>query len=60
MTNKIIILGLDGATWTKLDEYIKKGTMPNFQSIIKKGTKSTFIPIFLLHQEPHGHQFLRE
>jgi predicted AlkP superfamily phosphohydrolase/phosphomutase len=42
MANKIIILGLDGATWTKLDEYVKKGTMPNFQSIIKKGTKSTF------------------
>jgi predicted AlkP superfamily phosphohydrolase/phosphomutase len=42
MTNKIIILGLDGATWTKLDEYIKNGTMTNFQSIIKEGTRATF------------------
>lgn len=40
MANKIIILGLDGATWTKLDEYVKKGVMPNFSSIIKKGTKA--------------------
>ena len=41
MTNKIIILGLDGATWTKLDEYMKNGIMPKFQSIVKNGTKST-------------------
>ena len=40
MVNKIVILGLDGATWTKLDEYEKKGIMPNFSSIIKKGTKA--------------------
>ena len=42
MTNKIIILGLDGATWTKLEEYMNNGIMPKFQSIIKNGTKSTF------------------
>ena len=39
MANKVIILGLDGATWTKLDEFLEKGIMPHFSSIIKKGTK---------------------
>jgi len=39
MSNKIVVLGLDGATWTKLDEYVKNGTMPHLASMIKKGTK---------------------
>lgn len=39
MANKVIILGLDGATWTKLDEFLEKGIMPHFSSIIKKAQK---------------------
>jgi len=48
MANKIIILGLDGATWTKLDEYVKKGVMPNFSSIIKKIHPMKFLN-FVIH-----------
>jgi predicted AlkP superfamily phosphohydrolase/phosphomutase len=40
LANKIVLLGLDGATWRKLDEYVEKGLMPNFSSIIKNGSKS--------------------
>jgi len=39
MPKKIIILGLDGTTWTKLDEYIETGFMPKFSSILKNWTK---------------------
>ena len=28
LANKIVLLGLDGATWRKLDEYVEKGLMP--------------------------------
>lgn len=39
LTKKIVVLGLDGATWKKLDEYVEKGLMPNFSSILKNGAK---------------------
>ena len=39
LTRKIVLLGLDGATWSKLDEHIEKGLMPNLSSIIKNGSK---------------------
>ncbi len=41
MNRKLIILGLDGANWTKLDEYASKGFMPHFTSIVKEGTRGT-------------------
>lgn len=36
---KVILLGLDGATWTKLDYYISSGKMPNLSKIVEKGAK---------------------
>ena len=43
MNTKMIVLGLDGATWTKFDKFIAKGIMPNFASIINKGTRGTLL-----------------
>lgn len=34
---KIVLLGIDGLTWHKLDAYRQRGMLPNFDKIIKKG-----------------------
>lgn len=34
---KIILYGLDGLTWHKLDAYRKRGLLPNFDRVINKG-----------------------
>ncbi len=45
---KVIILGLDGATFDLIKPWIKEGKLPNFRKIIKNGThgelKSTLPP----------------
>jgi len=46
---KLILLGLDGATWDVLDPLIGEGIMPNLRKIVENGTStkmsSTFPPI---------------
>ena len=46
---KIIILGLDGATWDVLNILVKKGSMPNLEFLIKNGSRgvleSTIPPV---------------
>lgn len=39
MLNKIIFLGLDGATWKQLDKFLADGLMPNLSSIIQNGVR---------------------
>jgi tetratricopeptide (TPR) repeat protein len=34
----VIFVGLDGADWQLLDSYIRKGAMPNLQSLVAEGT----------------------
>ncbi|MFH1515671.1 MAG: alkaline phosphatase family protein, partial [bacterium] len=34
---KVIILGVDGLTWRKLDAYRRQGLLPNFDKLIKSG-----------------------
>lgn len=36
---KIVVLGLDGATWKLLDPLMQRGYMPTLASLVKKGTK---------------------
>ena len=43
---KVMFLGLDGATWTQLDKLLQKGIMPNLQNIIKTGTRGTLKSYF--------------
>lgn len=38
---KIVVLGLDGATWKLLDPVMKRGYMPTLASLVKKGTRAT-------------------
>ena len=33
MGKKVILIGLDGATWTQLDKFLQEGIMPNLQNI---------------------------
>lgn len=36
--NKILILGLDGATWDVLEPMMNKGVMPNLKKLVESGT----------------------
>lgn len=37
----LICLGLDGATWRNLEEWIKRGNLPNLAALANSGTKGT-------------------
>lgn len=39
--NKILLIGLDGATWDIIDPMLNKGQLPNLQRIIDGGTRAT-------------------
>jgi predicted AlkP superfamily phosphohydrolase/phosphomutase len=47
--NKVLILGLDGATWDVLDPWISNGTLPNLGRLRKRGSwgvlSSTIPPV---------------
>src|SRR3972149_11692372 len=49
MTNKIIVVGLDGATYDLMDPLIKSGNLPNVRRMISNGfstiLRSTIPPI---------------
>lgn len=36
-----IVIGLDGANWTMLDDWLKKGELPNLQQLIDSGVGGT-------------------
>ncbi|MDW7679000.1 MAG: alkaline phosphatase family protein [bacterium] len=36
---RIVVVGLDGATWDIIDPMIKQGLLPNFQKIIQQGVR---------------------
>jgi Flp pilus assembly protein TadD len=37
-TRPVIFIGLDGADWLLLDQYMRAGAMPNLQSLVREGT----------------------
>ena len=49
--DRLVILGLDGATWTVLDPMRRRGLMPNLDALLAKsahGTlRSTIPPVFV-------------
>ena len=49
MSNKLLVIGLDGASFNVLDPLIEKGYLPNIASLIAGGTRAdlttTFPPI---------------
>ncbi|RJQ18386.1 MAG: hypothetical protein C4560_07520 [Nitrospiraceae bacterium] len=46
---KVIVVGLDGATFTLLEQFVQEGRMPNFQKILREGVsgilQSTVPPV---------------
>ena len=40
---KIIVVGLDGATWKLLDPLMEEGIMPNLKKIVQKGTSGILL-----------------
>ena len=36
---KLLIIGLDGATWTVIDPMIQQGRLPNLARLIESGTR---------------------
>jgi len=46
MRKKVILIGLDGATWTQLDKFLQEGIMPNLQNIINSGVRGNLKSYF--------------
>ncbi len=44
-SRKVLILGLDGATWDLLLKLIEDGTMPNLGSLLKKGVWGNLVTV---------------
>jgi Flp pilus assembly protein TadD len=42
-TPPLIFIGLDGGDWQLFDEYMRKGAMPNLQSLVREGTAGDLI-----------------
>ncbi len=46
---KVVVIGLDGATWRIINPLMKKGQLPNFEKLLKKGAhgklRSTIPPL---------------
>ena len=40
---KIILIGLDGASWILLDRFLKENTMPTLKNLVEKGVKAKLI-----------------
>jgi predicted AlkP superfamily phosphohydrolase/phosphomutase len=38
---RVLLLGLDGATFTLLDKWIERGLMPNLRRLVTEGTRAT-------------------
>src|SRR5262249_35479022 len=38
---RVIFIGLDGADWSLLDQYVKDGTMPTLARLVREGTSGT-------------------
>jgi tetratricopeptide (TPR) repeat protein len=38
---RVIFIGLDGADWTLLDQYIQRGTMPTLAGLVRDGASGT-------------------
>ena len=43
---KVIVIGIDGATWRLLNPWIKEGSLPNFARIVSKGASSCLLSPF--------------
>ncbi len=42
---RVIFIGLDGADWSLLDQYIARGTMPTLSRLVKEGTSGKLTTI---------------
>ncbi len=43
MNNKLLVIGLDGATWNLLKPLVEKGYLPTIKRLIEKGTHGSLI-----------------
>lgn len=43
MNNKVLVIGLDGATFNLIDPWIKQGKLPHIKNVIDKGFRSTLL-----------------
>ena len=44
---KLLIIGIDGATWTVIDPLLAQGRMPNMARLIEQGTRSVLTAMVL-------------
>lgn len=41
--SKVILFGIDGATWTLFNKFIEEGHLPTFQQVVKSGSYGTLM-----------------
>ena len=41
--SKVILFGIDGATWTLFDKFISEGYLPTFEKVVKNGAHGTLL-----------------
>lgn len=42
-SRKVILFGVDGATWTLFDKFMADGDLPNFEKVVKGGSHGTLM-----------------
>ncbi|MGB5035084.1 MAG: alkaline phosphatase family protein, partial [Blastocatellia bacterium] len=40
MSDRVLVIGLDGATWTALDPLMAEGRMPALASLVERGFRA--------------------
>lgn len=41
--NKVILFGIDGATWTLFNRFISDGKLPTFETVVRNGSRGTLL-----------------
>ena len=43
--DRMIVIGIEGATWSRLDKLIERGAMPNLEALVARGAKGSIAPL---------------
>ncbi len=48
----LLVLGIDGATWDLIDPMMERGELPNFQRLVRQGTRADLVSLPPLSSPP--------
>ena len=43
--NRVVFIGIDGATWDVIDPMIARGELPNFQTLVNRGARADLVAV---------------